>query len=58
VGICVKRGDETVFTLLACDTVPPYVDNRPLLAVGKPELREYKCVYAMPKSACPGMRLW
>ena len=24
---------------------PPYMDNRPLLAAGKPELREYKCVY-------------
>jgi len=23
----------------------PYIDNRPLLAVGKPELREYKAVY-------------
>lgn len=25
----------------------PYIDNRPLLAVGKPELREYKAVYVL-----------
>jgi hypothetical protein len=36
------RGD---FVFLARDTASPYVDNRPLLAVGKPELREYKAVY-------------
>jgi len=27
------------------DTASPYVENRPLLVAGKPELREYKCVY-------------
>jgi hypothetical protein len=40
-----KRGDEADFTFLARDTVPPYVDNRPLLAAGKPQRREYNCVY-------------
>lgn len=41
------RGAEADFTFLARDTVSPYVDNRPLLAVGKPELREYKAVYVV-----------
>jgi hypothetical protein len=45
VNIYTKRGDEADFVFLACDPVPPYMDNRPLIAVGKPELREYKCVY-------------
>ena len=27
------------------DNSSPYVDNRPLLAAGKPELRHYKAVY-------------
>jgi hypothetical protein len=33
------------FVFLARDTASPYVDNRLLLVVGKPELREYKAVY-------------
>ena len=35
----------THFKFLARDTVPPYVDNRPMFVVGKPELREYKAVF-------------
>jgi hypothetical protein len=45
----------THFKFLARDTIlaapesdeggPPYVDNRPMLSAGKPELREYKVVY-------------
>ena len=31
----------------AGDTVPPYVDNRPMLVAGKPELREYKAVFVV-----------
>ena len=45
VNIYGKRGTEPDFTFLARDTASPYVDNRPLLAAGKPELREYKAVY-------------
>ena len=30
---------------LARDTTSPYVDNRPMLVAGKPELREYKAVF-------------
>lgn len=45
VNIYSLRGDEADFTFLARDTASPYMANRPLLAAGKPELREYKCVY-------------
>ena len=36
-----RRDGDTDFKFLARDTVPPYVDNRPMLVPGKPELREY-----------------
>src|SRR5258706_2310159 len=35
-----QRGDEADSTSFARDTASPYNDNRPLLAAGKPELRE------------------
>jgi hypothetical protein len=47
VNIYSKRGDEANFSFLARDTASPYVDDRPLLVPGKPELREYKCVYVL-----------
>ena len=57
VNIYAKRDGDADFVFLACragvrrrrarDTASPYVDNRPLLAVGKPELREYKAVYVL-----------
>ena len=40
-----KRDGDADFVFLARDTASPYIDNRSLLAVGKPELREYKAVY-------------
>jgi hypothetical protein len=40
-----KRDNDADFVFLARDTSSPYVDNRPLLAAGKPELRHYKAVY-------------
>ena len=40
-----RRNGDADFKFLARDTVPPYVDNRPLLAAGKPEPREYKAVF-------------
>lgn len=40
-----KRGTEADFSFLARDTSSPYLDNRPLLVAGQPELREYKAVY-------------
>jgi hypothetical protein len=47
VNIYSRRDGDGDFKFLARDTVPPYVDNRPLLAAGKPELREYKAVYVV-----------
>jgi hypothetical protein len=45
VNIYSTRAGDTASTFLARDTVPPCVDTRPLLVAGKPEVREYKCVY-------------
>jgi hypothetical protein len=47
VNIYSRRDGDGDFKFLARDTVPPYVDNRPLLAAGKPELREYKAIYVV-----------
>ena len=45
VNIYSKRGDETEFTFLARDTVSPYLDNRPNLIQGVPEIRRYNAYY-------------
>ena len=42
-----RREGDRDFKFLARDTVPPYVDNRPMLVAGKPELREYKAVFVV-----------
>ena len=47
VNIYSRREGDGEFKFLARDTVPPYVDNRPMLAAGKPELREYKAVFVV-----------
>ena len=44
------RDGETGYTLLASETHSAYVDNRPLLAAGKPETRNYKAVFFLGKS--------
>jgi hypothetical protein len=44
------RDGETVFSYLASETHAAYVDNRPLLAAGKPETRQYKAVFFIGKS--------
>jgi hypothetical protein len=44
------RDGDAGFTLLASETHSPYVDNRPLLAAGKPETRNYKAVFFLGKS--------
>ena len=41
------RDGDADFKFLARDTSPTYVDNRPLLVAGKPELREYKAVFVV-----------
>ncbi|MDD2659225.1 MAG: hypothetical protein PHY54_06015 [Methylococcales bacterium] len=38
---------ESQFTLLARNTLSPYIDSRPLLVAGKPELRRYSAVYVL-----------
>ena len=47
VNIYTKRDGDAAFVFLARDTASPYVDNRPLLVAGKPELRAYKAVYVV-----------
>jgi hypothetical protein len=50
VHIYSQRDGDAGFTLLASETHSPYVDNRPLLAAGKPETRQYKAVFFLGKS--------
>ena len=38
---------ETLPVFLARGTASPYVDNRPLLVAGKPEVREYRALYVV-----------
>ena len=47
VNIYCKRDGDADFVFLARDTSSPYVDNRPLLVAGKPELRTYQAVYIL-----------
>lgn len=47
INIYARRDNETEFVFLARDTQTRYIDNRPLLAVGKPELRRYTAVYVV-----------
>ncbi|HEY5297079.1 MAG TPA: hypothetical protein VIK59_04075 [Verrucomicrobiae bacterium] len=44
------RDGDAGFTLLASETHSPYVDNRPLLTAGKPEVRQYKATFFLGKS--------
>jgi hypothetical protein len=47
VNLYSQRDGEAGFEFVARDTSSPYVDNRPLLAPGKPEVRRYKAVYVL-----------
>jgi hypothetical protein len=47
VNLYTKRDGDADFVFLAHDTVSPYVDNRPLLVPGKPEVRYYKAIYVV-----------
>jgi hypothetical protein len=47
VNIYSKRDGDADFVFLAHDTSAPYVDNRTLLAAGKPEVRRYKAIYVL-----------
>ena len=42
-----KRDGDADFVFLARDTQTPYVDTRPLLVPGKPEIREYKAMFVL-----------
>jgi hypothetical protein len=41
-NIYCRRDGDTGPVFLARDTASPYVDNRPLLVAGKPEVHEYR----------------
>ncbi|MCL5746393.1 MAG: hypothetical protein M1541_21090 [Acidobacteria bacterium] len=47
VNLYSQRDGEAGFVFLARDTSSPYLDNRPLLAPGRPEVRRYKAVYVL-----------
>jgi hypothetical protein len=47
VNIYSRRDGDTDFKLLSRDTHSPYVDNRPMLVAGKPELRQYRAIYVV-----------
>lgn len=47
VNIYSQRENDPDFVFLARNTTPPFTDNRPLLAAGKPELRRYTAVYVL-----------
>ena len=45
-----QRDGDAAYSFLASETHSPYVDNRPLLAAGKPENRRYKAVFFIGKA--------
>ncbi len=47
INLYCKREGDADFVFLARDTVPPYVDNRPLLDPARPEIRRYTAVYVL-----------
>lgn len=47
INIYCQRENDTDWMLLGRATISPFQDNRPLLQVGKPELRRYTAVYML-----------
>ena len=47
VNLYSKRDGDADFVFLARDTATPYLDTRPLLTAGKPEIREYKAMFVL-----------
>ena len=47
VNIYTKRGDDADWVLLVRATISPFIDVRPLLERGKPELRHYCVTYVL-----------
>ncbi len=50
VHIYSQRDGDAAFSFLASETHTPYVDTRPLLTAGKPEIRRYKAVFFLGKA--------
>jgi len=47
VHIYSQRDGDSGWVQLAKENYSPYVDNRPLLAAGKPETRKYKGIFVV-----------
>jgi hypothetical protein len=47
VNIYSQRDGDTDFKFLSRDTCSPYLDTRPLLVAGKPELRQYRAIFVV-----------
>ncbi|MEY3288604.1 MAG: hypothetical protein RLZZ419_846 [Pseudomonadota bacterium] len=47
INIYCQRSDDTDWLLLGRATLSPYIDNRPLLEIGKPELRRYTAIFML-----------
>ena len=47
INVYCQRSDDTDWVLLGRATLSPYIDNRPLLEVGKPELRRYTAIFML-----------
>jgi hypothetical protein len=47
VNIYCQRENDAGFVFLARNSAPSYLDSRPLLVAGKPELRRYTAVYVL-----------
>jgi hypothetical protein len=45
INIYCQRENDADWVLLGRATVSPFLDNRPLLQIGKPELRRYTAIY-------------
>ncbi len=42
-----QRAGETTWTMLGTDTSSPYLDSRPPLVAGQPEVRRYRLRYVV-----------
>jgi hypothetical protein len=47
VNIYSQHDGDTDYKLLSLGIHSPFVDNRPLLVAGKPELRQYRAIYVV-----------
>lgn len=52
-----KRGSETEFTTVAYDTASPYLDARPPLVAGVPEVRQYRARFIQDDAPVGGWSL-